>query len=306
MDGIINIYKEKGYTSHDVVAKLRGILQMKRIGHTGTLDPDAEGVLPVCIGKATSLCEYLTDKSKEYKAKVHLGIVTDTLDISGNIIEENNSQCTRKQILDTLKDFTGEIMQIPPMYSAIKVNGKKLYELARKGKEIERKPRKVVINSLELISFDQEKQEMIIKADVSKGTYIRSLCDDIGKKLGCGACMGELIRTRSGVYHIEDAITLDQISSFDSTELQKRIISIDSVFDMKCMISLPESDKLVINGNHISKTQLKEYEHNSKNAFLVTGPDDICVYLSDGRFAALYRYDYKLKMYKALKMFISV
>lgn len=304
MDGIINIYKEKGYTSHDVVAKLRGILHMKRIGHTGTLDPDACGVLPVCIGKATSLCEYLTDKDKEYTAVVHLGIVTDTLDMSGTILEENISKCTKEQIEDVLKSFTGQIMQVPPMYSAIKVNGKKLYELARKGKNIERKARKVSINKLELISFDEEKQQFIIKAEVSKGTYIRSLCDDIGRALGPGACMGQLIRNRSGIYSIDDAISLDELSSLNPAEIERRIMNIDSVFDMKCMRCLPENDKLIINGNPISSNKLTEFEHNYKNAFLVTGQDDICVYLSDGRFAAIYRYDYMTKMYKPLKMFI--
>lgn len=306
MDGILNIYKEKGYTSHDVVAKLRGILHMKRIGHTGTLDPDACGVLPVCIGRATSLCEYLTDKNKEYIAVVHLGIVTDTLDISGNILEQNDSNCTKEQIEKVLEMFKGDIMQVPPMYSAIKVNGKKLYELARKGKNIERKPRKVIINSIELLSFDKEKQHFTIKANVSKGTYIRSLCDDIGKKLGPGACMGELIRTRSGIYGIEDSITLDELSKFDTASIEEKIMSIESVFDMKCMKCLPEYDKLIINGNAISINKLTEFTVKSDNAFLVTGQDDICVYLSDERFAAIYRYDYSIKMYKPLKMFISV
>lgn len=305
LDGIINIYKEKGYTSHDVVAKLRGILHMKRIGHTGTLDPDAEGVLPVCIGRATSLCEYLTDKNKEYEAVVHLGIITDTLDMSGNIIERNNPVCTKAQIEDVLTHFTGEIMQVPPMYSAIKVNGKKLYELARKGKEVERKPRKVTINSLKLISFDEQDMKFRIRADVSKGTYIRSLCDDIGCMLGCGACMGELTRTRSGIYKIEDSVTLGELSDMAGNEIEGMLQSIESTFMMPGKICCPEADRLVVNGNQVKADKLKDYGHNTEKAYINTGKDDICVYLSDGSFAALYRYERDTHIYKPLKMFVS-
>ena len=154
MDGIINVYKEKGFTSHDVVAKLRGIFHQKKIGHTGTLDPDATGVLPVCLGKATKVCDLLTDKDKTYQAVVRLGVVTDTQDMSGTILNKSTVNVTKEQLLEKAASFVGEISQIPPMYSAIKINGKKLYELAREGKEVERKPRQIVIHSIQIEEID--------------------------------------------------------------------------------------------------------------------------------------------------------
>lgn len=306
MDGIINIYKEKGYTSHDVVAKLRGILKMKKIGHTGTLDPDAVGVLPVCIGKATSLCEYLTDKSKEYQAVIHFGIVTDTLDLSGEVLNKNAAAVTQEKLKSVLSEFVGDIMQIPPMYSAIKVNGKKLYDIAREGRVIERNPRAVHIYNIDVVAFDEKKQQATINTTVSKGTYIRSLCDDIGKKLGCGACMGELIRTRSGIFDIDSAITLDGISQLmNNGTIDNRIITIESVLDMPCKIVLPEYDKRLINGNNISQHMMKDMDVSESNSrFLNTGDNDICVFLSDGSFVAIYRYCNDNNMYKPLKMFL--
>ena len=178
MDGIINIYKEKGFTSHDVVAKLRGILRQKKIGHTGTLDPDAVGVLPVCLGKATKLCDMITDKSKTYEAVLLLGVTTDTQDITGTVLDSKAVDGTSGEIEQTVLSFVGEYKQIPPMYSALKVNGKKLYELARAGVEIERKARTVTIDSVEIQKI--ELPRVYIKVDCSKGTYIRTLCHDIG------------------------------------------------------------------------------------------------------------------------------
>ena len=185
--GIINVYKEKGFTSHDVVAKLRGIVGQKKIGHTGTLDPDATGVLPVCLGKATKLCDLLTDKNKTYEAVLLLGKTTDTQDITGEVLEEKSTEAlTEEKVREAIEGFIGDYEQIPPMYSALKVNGKKLYELAREGKVIERKARPVKILDIQILEIDLPKVRMEVSC--SKGTYIRTLCHDIGEKLGCGGC----------------------------------------------------------------------------------------------------------------------
>lgn len=194
--GIIVIHKEKGFTSHDVVAKLRGILHMKKIGHTGTLDPDATGVLPVALGKGTKLVDLLTDKEKTYEAVLHLGIDTDTQDMSGTVLEEKPVNVTEEEVRKVLKSFVGEQLQVPPMYSALKVNGKKLYELAREGKTVERKARPVCFYEIEPLEFHLPLVK--IRVTCSKGTYIRTLCHDIGEKLGCGGCMEELLRSRVG------------------------------------------------------------------------------------------------------------
>lgn len=202
INGIINVYKEAGFTSHDVVAKLRGILKQKKIGHTGTLDPDATGVLPVCLGKGTKLCDMLTNTDKTYEAVLELGITTDTQDISGRVLKQNEVSIHEDEIIECIEGFVGECMQIPPMYSALKVNGKKLYELAREGIEVERKPRKVVFREIEIL--DVSLPRITLKVTCSKGTYIRTLCNDIGEALGCGGCMKSLIRTRVGIFAIED------------------------------------------------------------------------------------------------------
>lgn len=228
MNGIINVYKEKGFTSHDVVAKLRGILHMKKIGHTGTLDPDAVGVLPVCLGKGTGLCSMITDWTKTYEAVMLLGTVTDTQDTSGTVLKTREVNVTKRQILEVCSSFEGEYDQIPPMYSALKVNGKKLYELARAGVEVERKPRRIKINSLRVndINLEDDIKTVTITVDCSKGTYIRTLCQDIGEKLGCGACMMELIRTRVGDFLIDDTLTLNQIAAYMiKGEMEEHIIT---------------------------------------------------------------------------------
>ena len=189
-NGIINVYKEAGFTSHDVVAKLRGILRQKKIGHTGTLDPDAVGVLPVCLGSGTRLCDMLTDWNKEYIAQLRLGVTTDTQDLSGQVLTQASAESldalSPAKVEEAIKSFQGKYEQIPPMYSALKVNGKKLYELAREGKEVERKARTVEITELEIL----ESSLPVVKMRVvcSKGTYIRTLCHDIGALLGCGGC----------------------------------------------------------------------------------------------------------------------
>lgn len=211
MFGFLNVYKPVGLTSHDVVAKLRKILKIKQIGHTGTLDPFAEGVLPVCIGKATRLIEYLKE-DKAYIATLQLGKSTDTFDIEGKITFESGKKISDKEeILDAIKPLMGEIEQLPPIYSAIKVNGKKLYEYARSGEQVEIKPRRVIIKKIDLNEFDEKNQKCKIYIECSKGTYIRSISNDIGKFLGTGAYLTNLVRTKSGKFTLENSVNLYDI-----------------------------------------------------------------------------------------------
>ena len=220
VNGILNVYKEKGYTSHDVVAKLRGIVGQKKIGHTGTLDPDAEGVLPVCLGRATKVCDMLTEKDKTYEAVLLLGKETDTQDISGTVLRVGETEgLTQEQVKDCVMSFVGEYDQIPPMYSALKVNGKKLYELAREGKTIERKSRKVEIKEIRILEMALPRVRMEVSC--SKGTYIRTLCHDIGEKLGCFGCMESLLRTKVSRFELESSLKL--------SEIQKKIYAVDDI-----------------------------------------------------------------------------
>ncbi len=212
MNGIVNVNKPLGITSHDVVYRLRRILNIKKIGHTGTLDPEAAGVLPMCVGKGTKLAELLTGADKQYLAEMTLGAVTDTQDASGEVLERFDVNVTKEDILKTVQSFVGEIEQIPPMYSAVKIDGKKLYELAREGKTVERKSRKVNIIDIDVKNIDLEKNTVSMLVDCSKGTYIRTLCEDIGKTLGCGGYMSKLTRTKSGRFCIEVAYDLDTIT----------------------------------------------------------------------------------------------
>lgn len=211
MDGIINIYKEAGYTSFDVVAKLRGILKQKKIGHTGTLDPDAEGALPICIGKATKICEYLTDKDKTYHALLRLGVTTDTQDMSGTVLSEKSADVDTGELESLIHGFVGKIKQVPPMYSAIKVGGKKLCDLARKGIEVERKAREIEIYSIDVLSVDMPLVDM--RVHCSKGTYIRALCHDIGAAAGCGGCMEKLLRVKAGGFSVKDSVRLNEVEA---------------------------------------------------------------------------------------------
>ncbi len=212
MNGIVNVNKPLGITSHDVVYRLRRILNIKKIGHTGTLDPDAQGVLPMCVGKGTKLAELITGADKQYLAELTLGAITDTQDASGEVLERFDVNVCEEDIIKAAKSFIGEIQQIPPMYSAIKIDGKKLYELAREGKTIERKPRSVTILNIEIRDIDLDANTVTMLVDCSKGTYIRTLCEDIGRSLGCGGHMSKLTRTRSGRFNIEDAYDLDTIA----------------------------------------------------------------------------------------------
>lgn len=217
MFGFLNVYKPVGKTSHDVVAILRRVLKIKQIGHTGTLDPFAEGVLPICIGKSTRLIEYLED-DKEYIAAVNFGKSTNTYDIEGEIVSESGKVVTEKEILQSLENFKGEILQTPPAFSAIKVKGKKLYEYARAGVDVEIKPRKVYISKIELLDFDEEKQVAKILVACSKGTYIRSIAHDLGAFTGAGAYLSKLVRTKAGKFTVDKSLPLDELNPAEAVE----------------------------------------------------------------------------------------
>ena len=257
INGVINVYKEKGYTSHDVVAKLRGILNQRKIGHTGTLDPDAEGVLLICLGKATKICDMLTDYDKVYETVMLLGRATDTQDISGKVLKSEIPESDSRRIMDAIDRFVGEYDQIPPMYSALKVNGKKLYELARKGVEVVRKPRRVIIKSIRVNEINTDEHTVRMTVECSKGTYIRTLCDDIGKFLGCGACMKELKRISVGEFHISSAVTLGSIQAKQLLGgVCDYIIPTDNIFsNMRKMRAAKAADAALHNGNSVAASE---------------------------------------------------
>ena len=299
MNGIINVYKEKGFTSHDVVAKLRGILRQKKIGHTGTLDPDATGVLPVCLGNATKLCDMLTDKNKTYQAVLKLGIVTDTQDMTGEIQEEKIVSVTKEEVESTILSFIGDYEQSPPMYSALKVNGKKLYELAREGKVIERKARLVHILDIQIQNIDMEQHEIIMLVSCSKGTYIRTLCHDIGEKLGCGGCMKSLLRTKVGAFTIEDSLKLEEIEELHKTNnLDSYLVKPDEVFkDYAGIIVKDSADRLLYNGNAFQKRNVAEILEGNQEQYRV--------YDSKNVFVGVYIWSEERQVYKPVKMFLS-
>ena len=300
MDGIINVYKEPGFTSHDVVAKLRGILHMKKIGHTGTLDPDAQGVLPVCLGKATKLCGMITDWGKTYEAVMLLGKTTDTQDITGSVLSESElgEDITAEKVTEVINSFVGEYMQVPPMYSALKVNGKKLYELARSGIEVERKARKVYIHSIEIKDISLPRVTMTVNC--SKGTYIRTLCHDIGETLGAGGCMEELLRIKSGQFEINDSIKIDDVKKYvDDGRISDIMKPVDGVFEkyQKCIVK-KEYNVLVYNGNKFSP-------HNVLNRTDAKDGEEVRVYDEDNFFIGIYRYNGNEKKYVPVKMFLT-
>lgn len=300
MDGILNIYKEKGYTSHDVVAKLRGILKTKKIGHTGTLDPDAQGVLPVCVGRATKLCDMLTDKDKAYETVMLLGKTTDTQDITGSVLSESElgEDITAEKVTEVINSFVGEYMQVPPMYSALKVNGKKLYELARSGIEVERKARKVYIHSIEIKDISLPRVTMTVNC--SKGTYIRTLCHDIGETLGAGGCMEELLRIKSGQFEINDSIKIDDVKKYvDDGRISDIMKPIDGVFEkyQKCIVK-KEYNVLIYNGNKFSP-------QNVLNRTDAKDGEEVRVYDEDNFFIGIYRYNGNEKKYVPVKMFLT-
>lgn len=295
INGIVNVYKEKGFTSFDVVAKMRGIFQQKKIGHTGTLDPDAEGVLPVCLGRATKVCDLLTDKDKEYEAVLLLGVVTDTQDLSGEVLEERPVTATEAEVREAILSFVGDYMQVPPMYSALKVNGQKLCDLARKGVTVERKARPVTIHAIEIISVNLP--EVRMRVHCSKGTYIRTLCQDIGEKLGCGGCMKSLLRTRVAAFAIEDALKLDELEARLKSGDKSFIHSVDSVFMQYEKASILETaDKLVRNGNRIPEELICNMQDCYKK-------ECIRLYGWEGTFIGLYAYKPETNDFKPIKLF---
>ncbi len=297
INGIIIVNKETGFTSHDVVAKLRGICGQKKIGHTGTLDPAATGVLPVCLGSGTKLCDMLTDRDKEYVAELLLGVETDTQDTTGSVLRESPVTVTEEEVSRACLSFLGDYDQIPPMYSALKVDGKKLYELARAGKEVERKARRVRILELEIL----EMRLPVVKLRVvcSKGTYIRTLCSDIGQKLGCGGAMQSLQRTKAGRFRLEDALTLGDLQQLkDSGELERVVQPVDSLFEETPALRVTaEAARLLENGNALFPAQFAETVTPEPERW-------VRVYRPDGRFAGIYAYEEQKRWYRPVKMFL--
>jgi tRNA pseudouridine55 synthase len=298
ISGIVNVYKETGYTSHDVVAVLRGIFQQKKIGHTGTLDPDAVGVLPVCLGKATKVCDLLTEKDKTYHVVMLLGRETETQDISGDIITENNTQISAAEISAAAASFCGAYKQTPPMYSALKVNGKKLYELARAGITIERKARLVHIYRLQIeeINFPR----VVMTVDCSKGTYIRTLCHDIGQKLGCGGCMEQLKRTRVSNFTIDNSLSLEEIeAAVKRGETAQILAPIDSLFlHLVKVIATKEINKAVENGNQIPIGALVNWEAQWQQ-------EQLRLYTWEGRFVGIYKWKENTQAIMPIKLFLE-
>lgn len=272
---------------------------MKKIGHTGTLDPDAEGVLPVCIGKGTRLVDMITDKDKTYAAVCRLGITTDTQDISGKVLSTVKADITQAQLQEAVKAYIGEYMQLPPMYSAIKVGGKKLYELARQGLEVERERRKVIIYDIRLEEFNAAKQEFKVVVQCSKGTYIRTLLHDIGEALGCGAVMVHLLRTAVGSFTIGSALRLSEIEELvREDKLPDYIVTVEDIFRDYTRITLKqEFDKLVHNGNPFLPGQAQEEQPIPKM-------EQVIVYDSNGSFIGIYEFSPEKGTYTPVKMFL--
>ena len=298
INGIINVYKEKGFTSHDVVAKLRGITKQKKIGHTGTLDPDATGVLPVCFGNATKVCELLTDQKKEYETTFLLGYTTDTQDKSGKTLETFAVNVTQNEVEQVIRSFEGEYQQIPPMYSALKVNGKKLYELAREGIEIERKARTVQIIKIDIKEI--KLPHITMSVICSKGTYIRTLCYDIGQALGCGATMQELVRTKVGDFSVEDAVTLKEIEDMrDQNRLLDVVIPVESTFsECEAYRIKKEFSKFLWNGNALWESQLEDIKQIDSNR-------PVKILDENNEFRALYQYNTERECFCPVKMFLE-
>ncbi|HIT05568.1 MAG TPA: tRNA pseudouridine(55) synthase TruB [Candidatus Scybalocola faecipullorum] len=307
IDGMLNVYKEKDFTSHDVVAKLRGILKQKKIGHTGTLDPAATGVLPVCLGRGTKLCDMIAGQDKVYEAVLLLGVTTDTQDTTGKVTARHPAVWSPefKTALDAAAaSFKGDYNQVPPMYSAIKVGGKKLYELAREGREISRKARRVHIYEIEMtgdVQYDDSAQTVRVPVRVhcSKGTYIRTLCHDIGEKMGCGGCMEALTRIRVGNFEIGSALTLAQIERMVKEQtLNSVIVPVDDMLREYPAVYIKEKDcRLIYNGNPFKAENIEKAEN-------ADACGQVRVYDFSGRFVGVYAYDVDGRQYKPVKMFL--
>ncbi|MCM1238219.1 MAG: tRNA pseudouridine(55) synthase TruB [Lachnospiraceae bacterium] len=292
------IDKEPGFTSADVVAKMRGICGQRKVGHTGTLDPAATGVLPICLGSGTKLCDMLTDQDKEYVAELLLGVETDTQDTTGRVLGEHPVAVTEEEARAACMSFVGGYSQVPPMYSALKINGRRLYELAREGKEVERRARPVVIYKLEIL----ECRLPVVKMRVvcSKGTYIRTLCADIGEKLGCGGAMRSLRRTRVGMFGLEQAVTLGRLQEAkDTGRLSEVLIPVESCFQNCPILQVSgEAMRLLENGNAIYPDQTCEKQVYGSRQW-------VRFHRPDGSFAGIYAYEETEKRYKPVKMFLE-
>ena len=308
LNGIINVYKEVGFTSRDAVSKLTGILRQRKIGHTGTLDPAAEGVLPMCIGKATKLCELLTDHRKQYIAEIKFGIATDTEDVTGEIIEETSfsndwyeEKLTEDNLSKVISGFIGRQLQTPPMYSAKRVGGKRLYELAREGKVIERKPCEITIYSIEIKNIDVSRREATIVVDCSKGTYIRTLCKDIGNELACKAAMKSLIRTKTGDFLLENSYKLDEIEKLvKENRVSEIIIPIEDVFKNLQRVDVSGYAGILLeNGGIIKAAAVKP----DIEALEPKNGEKFRMYNDEGEFKAVYSYNGDINAFKIDKMF---
>ena len=280
-NGIIVIDKPQGWTSMDVCAKLRGMFHEKRVGHAGTLDPMATGVLPVFIGRATRAVEFAAESDKEYIAGLKLGVVTNTQDTTGEVLEERPVDVTRDQLWTALERFHGQIEQVPPMYSAIKINGKKLYELARKGKEVERKPRPVTIRALGLLGWPDAAEDFSLRVVCSKGTYVRTLCHDIGQALGCGGCMSSLRRVRAAGFTLTDCVTLEAVqAAVDRGEGESLLLPVDEYFarnGWKASVTVrPAAEKVLRNGGQVGTPGVEmEYRvYSESGEFLGLGSSE--------------------------------
>jgi tRNA pseudouridine55 synthase len=277
MNGILCVNKPAGFTSFDVVAKLRGILQTRKLGHGGTLDPMATGVLPVFVGNSTKACDIMPDNTKSYRAGFRLGEVTDTQDVTGEVLSRSDVAVSEDMLRETVPHFVGNIMQLPPMYSAVQVNGQRLYDLARKGVEVEREAREIQVSSIDIISYDAEKREGVLDIACGKGTYIRTIINDIGEKLGCGGIMTSLVRTSSGGFTLADCFTFEQIQrAKDEDRLEELILPIERVFAKLPKLRLNEAQtRMYRNG---VKLDLKRV-YNIKQ-----GMTDYAVFDNDGKF----------------------
>ncbi len=300
-NGLINVYKEPGFTSFDAVAVLRGILKQKKIGHTGTLDPAAEGVLMVCLGNATKLCSLLEDKDKEYECVMRLGIATDTEDMTGQVLSEKNVENSEEEIREAILSFIGKIKQVPPMYSALKKDGKKLYELARKGIEVEREARDIEIYDIKIKDITLPNATFTVKC--SKGTYIRSLCRDIGEKLGCGACMEHLKRTSVSFFDESNSLRLSQIEALAKEgKIDEFILPTEDVFkDLKSLHVVSDAARIIDNGNPLLKSNVT-FDSDVKEADIKDG-DMFKVYNTEGNFVAVYKFKEEKDYFKPDKMF---
>lgn len=298
-NGLLNIYKEPGFTSFDAVAVLRGILKQKKIGHTGTLDPAAEGVLLVCLGSGTKLCDMLDNKDKEYECVMLLGRTTDTEDTTGTTVTEKEVACSKTQVREAVMSFVGEIKQVPPMYSALKKDGKRLYDLAREGKEVEREARPITIYEIEIKDISLPRVTFRVKC--KKGTYIRSLCRDIGEKLGCGACMEHLKRTKVSDFSVENSLTLKEVETLTKEgRIEEYINPVESAFsDLGSIHVKEESARIIANGNPLQRDNIEEKNIVCENDIRFK------VYDPQGKFVAVFRFDAEKDLFMPVKMFFG-